>query len=161
MWQNAQAVANRKALRGRVERSAPLALVMSHTRPARLIGWNLRRAGLGARVAGADVAIPSPDAGYAGAWLVPGAIPAAQLAFPLAIQLETTGVADFGWVHRAGGGALGPAVRRTYWAGAHLDTTVAMKASLPLKVTPACHPEPVEGSPSGEPREEDPSLLSG
>ena len=123
---NAEAAANRKALRGRVERSAPLALVMSHTRPARLIGGNLRRAGPGARVAGADVALFSPDSSHAGAGLVPRAIPAAQLAFPLAFQLEATGVADFGRVHCAGSGALGPAFRRASRAGAYLDTTVAL-----------------------------------
>ena len=79
---------------------------MSGTRLARLVGWNLGRAGLGARVAGAHLAVSRLDGGDAGKGLVFGGIPWGTTEFFVAPQIQRSA----GRVNDAGGGALEPQV---------------------------------------------------
>ncbi len=79
---------------------------MSSTRLARPTGWNLGRAGFGARVAGAHVAVSRFDSGDAGKGLVPGVVPWGTVEFFNAPQSERCA----GGVNDTGSGTLEPQV---------------------------------------------------
>ena len=73
---------------------------------ARPTGWDLGRAGLGARVAGAHLAVPRFDGTDAGKRLVFGAVPGETMAF----LLEPSSQCCAGHVDSSGRRAMGPQV---------------------------------------------------
>ncbi len=79
---------------------------MSGSGLARPVGWNIGRAGLGARVAGAHLAAARLDRGDAGKGLVLGVVTWGRVAFFVAPQSQSCA----GGVNHPGSGALEPPV---------------------------------------------------
>ncbi len=82
---------------------------MSGAGLARCSWWNISRAGLGACVAGAYLALLGLQRAHAGTGLVVGAVPW-QL---VGIRVEEPGYGHNNRVHGAGGRAMGSSVRRS------------------------------------------------
>ena len=89
---------------------------MSGSGLARHVGWNLGWAGLGARVAGAHLAVTRIDGGDASAGLVPGVVPRRTLEFVLAPPSHH----GVGWFNITGSGNLEPSVHRSAGSEAFL-----------------------------------------